>query len=330
MTASPRTDVAVIIVNYNTAALALDAIESVFAHSHGAYSIETHVLDNASPNGDAAILAEKLASPRFKHRVKLYCATENLGFGRGNNYVISSLASSSESPRYVFLLNPDAQLKNEAISLLVDFLDTNPSVAAAGARIEAPDGSPLSAAFRFPGVISIFSSALSFGPIGRLLAQWQVPLSPNIETRRVDWVSGAAVMFRMSSLQRSGYFDPAFFLYFEETDLMHRLNRHGAEVWHVAEARVIHVEGASTSVRSDNARKRRPSYWYHSWQYYHLKNYGRPTALVAAFAWIFGALLNQIICAVRKRQPAAPRNFYHDFWSVALRPLLGLKAIPYE
>ena len=138
-------------------------------------------------------------------------------------------------------------------------------------------------------------------------------------------------MLRISALQRTGFFDPAFFLYFEETDLMLRLARQGGQIWHVHEAQVIHVEGAATDVQSGRAERRRlPAYWYVSWQYYFRKNHGRTVAIVAVLVWLLGAVLNRLISALRGKQPSAPRRFYRDFWANAVSTLLGLKATSHE
>lgn len=331
MTSGNVPEISVIIVNYGTAKLALEAVESVLSSKHGGRRVEVHLVDNASPNGDAAVLAAAVVERGWGDRVRFYQESTNHGFGRGNNIVLTALGARAEPPRYVFLLNPDARLENEAIATLADFLDRKPAVTVAGARIEKPGGIPVTAAFRFPGVISTFNSALSFGPIARLLSRWQVPLAPDIPTAQVDWVSGAAVILRMSDLQRIGFFDPAYFLYFEETDLMLQLARQGGQVWHVAEAHVIHAEGTATDIKSGRSERRRlPAYWYQSWEYYFRKNYGRPLTLAAATAWLLGDVLNRVISGVLGREPAAPLAFHRDFWMSIVRPLLGLKAVHHD
>ena len=331
MTPVDKAEISVIIINYNTASLTLEAIRSVLERSHGGRQVDVHLVDNASPAGDRAVLATEIAARGWEKQVTFYPEAENHGFGRGNNLVLTALAARPKPPRYVFLLNPDARLENEAIGTLADFLDARLVVVVAGARIEKPGGIPVTAAFRFPGIVSTFSSALSFGPVAQLLSRWQVALPPDAPTGPVDWVTGAAVMLRMTELMEHGFFDPAYFLYFEETDLMRRITRQGGQVWHVAEAHVVHAEGAATDVKSGRTeRKRRPAYWYHSWQYYFRKNHGRPKAIAAAGAWLLGALLNHAFSALRGRRPASPLMFFGDFWAVAVRPLLGLKAIPYD
>lgn len=324
-------EIAVIIVNYNTCDLTIGAVNSVLERSHGGRRVEVHVVDNGSPGDDAARLSEALSEPVADARVLLHCEAENHGFGRANNIVLRQLTQRTVPPRYVLLLNPDALLDNDAAAVLADFLDTHPTVTGVGARIAKPDGTPSTAAFRFPSVIGALEASFALGALSRLLSCWRVPLPANIQTGRVDWVSGAAVMFRLSELARVQFFDPDYFLYYEEVDLMYRIKQAAGEIWYVAEARVIHHEGASTGVRSNESiRRRRPAYWYQSWQLYFLKNRGRLIALAAAAAWVSGAACNHVISAVRGRAPAAPRHFFRDFWSVSVRPLLGLKALPYE
>ena len=326
-------DISVIIVNYGTADLALQAAASVLDRADRVRDI--HIVDNASPatssgaspRTDAEVIAAAIAARGWAPRVTLHAERRNHGFGRGNNLVIGILAREAAPPDKVFLLNPDARLDNAATDILAEFLDDHPQVGAAGARIQKPGGIPVTAAFRFPGLISTFSDAVSFGPLSRLCARWRVPLGTDIPTARVDWVAGAAVMFRLKALLDAQMFDPAYFLYHEEVDLMRQLARKGWQTWHVAQALVVHAEGAATGIKSGQpGRRRRPSYWYQSWRHYMAKNHGRPGAVLACAAWALGAALNHAICRLRGRQPASPLHFFGDLWVFAMCPLLGLKA----
>lgn len=315
-------DVTAIVVNYGTADLALAAVDSLLAHP--ARLAMVHLVDNASPGGDGARLAEAIAARGWGGRVRLHAEAENHGFGRGNNLVIAPLLAAGGAGK-VFLLNPDARLDNDAVALLAGFLDAHPAAGAVGAAIARPEAgttAPVTAAFRFPSLVSTFAEAVSFGPLARLCAGQLVALPPGRATGEVDWVSGAAVMFRLEALAAVGGFDPDFFLYYEEVELMHRMRRAGWQVWHLAEARVLHAEGAATGVRSESVRRRRPAYWYRSWRLYMAKTGGRGRAVLAAVLWGLGAGLNQAISALRRREPAAPLRFYRDLWAHALWPLL--------
>lgn len=316
-------EIAVIIVNYGTADLAIEAAGSVLARAHGGRDVEIWLIDNASPGDDAARL--EAAAQDWGDRVTLRLETVNHGFGRGNNVALTALAARETPPDYVFLLNPDAQLASEALSELADFLDAHPKAAVAGARIEKPGAEPVTAAFRFPSRASTFASAAAFGPVSRFFSRSAVALGPDIPTGPVDWVAGAAMMARLDALQSVDFFDPGYFLYYEEVDLMRNLREAGWETWYVAEALVEHREGAATGVKGDDrGRPQRPSYWYQSWRRYFARS-GRIYALSALALWVLGDALNRAISLLRGLRPAAPARLHRDLWTFVARPLLGLK-----
>lgn len=324
--------IAVIIVNYGTWELALAGAESVLARDHGGHEVELHLVDNASPGGDAARIAEAIAEHGWQDRIRFHPEAENHGFGRGNNVVLKKLAAADGAPDYVFLLNPDAQLENETLAILADFLEAHPRAGMAGAGIRMPETDSLvTASFRFPGIASTLEKAATFGPVTRLLHHKIVPLPHWSGTAKVDWVAGAAVMARFEAWKALDFFDPAYFLYFEEMDLMLRAHRAGWECWYVPEARVIHVEGAATGVKSYEPTRppRRPAYWYQSWRHYYLKNYGRAYALAVAAAFLLGAAINMASSPLVKRPPVTPQYFLRDFWAMGLGPLLGFGERPY-
>lgn len=323
MSSSSRSRIAVIIVNYGLPELCLAAVESVLGRQHGGHPVEIHLVDNASPGGVGALLAQAHQERGWGERVTLWLEQENHGFGRGNNLVLRALGQRGDAPDYVFLLNPDAELENEALAILADRLDAMPGVGAAGAGIISSAGQPDTAAFRFPSARSEFAQAINFGPVTRIFDEHLVPLPTDHPGGSVDWVSGAAVMLRFSVLRELGGFDPDFFLYFEETELMARMRRAGYDVLHVPAAQVRHAGGAATGVKSGGpSRKPLPAYWYESWRLYYLKTAGRSRAIRAGFGWMAGAALNVPIAFLRGQPLRAPRNFFTDFPRLVLKPLL--------
>jgi N-acetylglucosaminyl-diphospho-decaprenol L-rhamnosyltransferase len=319
---SSNVEVAVIIVNYGTADLSIAAVESVLERSHGGRRVVVHLLDNASPGNDAQRFMEIHDSRDWGDRVALHFEKENRGFGHGNNVVLAEILACEAAPGKVFLLNPDARLANEAIAVLAQFLDEHPGVGAAGAAISLPDGTAVTSAFRFPSIASEFERTVNFGPVSRVLKRARVPLPPATPTRQVDWVSGAAVMFRSAALRQAGLFDPAYFLYYEEVDLMRRLLRLGWQSWIVADAHVVHEEGAATGVASATRRRELPEYVYRSWCHYFSKNHGAVYAAAAASAGVVGGTLNLLICWLRQRPPQLPLHYRRHVLRYILWPLV--------
>jgi GT2 family glycosyltransferase/serine acetyltransferase len=319
----------VITVNYGTADLAVQAVQSALAQKVDGYAVEVHLVDNASPGDDASVFASAHKSNKWGTRVTLYPEGENHGFGRGNNVVLNALAQRDAPPDYVILLNPDAVLQDGALAALSSFLDQNPKVGCAGAQISKPGEGPVSAAFRFPTAMVEFVSSAGFGPLTRASGDRTLWMAPDIETQQVDWVAGAAVMFRMEALQEAGFFDPDFFLYFEEVELMWRLAQKGWPCWYVKEAEVIHVEGAATDVRSgEGARKRRPSYWYQSQAMYFQKTASKPAAIGRGLSRFAGASFNSLISLLRRRPSDLPTHYFRDYARHTLAPVMGFGVLP--
>jgi GT2 family glycosyltransferase len=318
---SPSPSVAVIIVNYGTAALALDAAASVLAQSLPDHALHLHIVDNASPGDDAKTIAHEITARGWTDRVTLWPEAINHGFGRGNNIVLNALSRLHAPPTYVFLLNPDAALEQGALSRLVTLLDARLDVVGVGAGISKPDGQPVTAAFRFPSLLGEFETTSCFGPISRLLRNHRIPLPPDHPEGPVDWVSGAAVLFRFKALCEVGFFDPGFFLYFEEVDLMRRLRARGGVIWYLPAAHVRHVEGAATGV-SSGLKRRKPAYWFQSWSRYHRRAAGRPRAIVAALAHLAGTIINALHGRLRRRPPRLADHYILDFMNHAVLPLL--------
>jgi GT2 family glycosyltransferase len=320
----PRLErIAVIVVNYTTADLALEAVESVLARAHGGRSVAVHLVDNASPGDDARRFVAAHEARGWQSRVTLWPETENHGFGRGNNVVLEALAAAAHPPDAVFLLNPDARIENEAIDILATVLEADPQAAAAGAAVFNPDNTQETAAFRFPGPVNELVRSANLSLLHHLCRTRLVPLPPAQPAGPVDWVSGSSVMFRFEPLRQIGFFDPGFFLYYEEVDLMRRLRAAGWRILYTPEAQVIHAAGSATGQFGNAvARQRDPAYLYRSWTHYFSRAYGRAGALAIALAMWPAGLLNILHRRLRGREPTLPKCFFTDHWRYVLRPLL--------
>src|SRR6202011_5591436 len=109
------------------------ALDTVFASTevrHDPSFASVVVSDNGSSDGSREFIAE-----RYHGRVQIVENGANLGFAAACNRAFA--ATSSE---YVFLLNPDAELKDRALAEIVAFMDAHPRCGIAGSRIYNYDG----------------------------------------------------------------------------------------------------------------------------------------------------------------------------------------------
>lgn len=273
-----KLDIAVIIVTYRSAELTIESLRSVCAErSASALHIRAYVVDNAS--GDLPAIARAVASNDWSWAC-LLATPRNGGFAYGNNFAIER-AFADGAPDYIYLLNPDAQVRPGAISSLVRFLETHPDVGIAGSSFENPDGSEWPIAFRFPSLGSEICQGLALGLATRLLGRWVVPIQMSDCTQRVDWICGASMLIRPQVLAAIGGFDERYFLYFEETDFCYRALQAGFPTWYVPESRVMHIAGQSTKVTERQVAPRRlPAYWFESRRRYFRVTFGLAHAIL--------------------------------------------------
>jgi N-acetylglucosaminyl-diphospho-decaprenol L-rhamnosyltransferase len=301
-----RLDVAVVIVSYKCAALTIESLRSVAAeHSMAGFGIRAVVVDNAS--GDAPSIAEAIESNGWQSWVSLTTAPKNGGFAYGNNLGIER-AYEQHVPSFVYLLNPDAQVRRDAIGSLVRFLESHPEAGIAGSSFENLDGSDWPMAFHFPSLMSELLQGMEFGPAMRLFNRWVVPQRMTKTVQPIDWICGASMLIRPQVLESIGGMDENYFLYFEETDFCYRAKQAGFATWYVPESRVMHIMGQSTTVTDLTAGpKRLPSYWFESRRRYFAMTYGIGRAIaidvVVALACSIGLLKR---AALRRRGHATP------------------------
>lgn len=305
----------VVIVNYKTPDLAMEAVRSALGDV-AQLGGRICVVDNASGDGSAERLhaaTQALGSPL----VEVVEAERNGGFGYGNNVAIRRAFASDAPPDYIYLLNPDATASPGAIATMVRFMDEHPHVGIAGTHVEDSDGSTHASAFRFPSPLGEVEGTLRLGLASRALGRWAVAGLELDHTQPVDWVTGASSIFRSEMLEEIGLFDENFFLYFEETDLCRRAAVAGWERWFVREATVRHARGASTGIK-DTARPM-PGYWFDSRRYYFLKQGGAAGLTAANLAWVAGFAAWRLRRRIQGKPDTDPPNLMVDFLRHALR-----------
>jgi N-acetylglucosaminyl-diphospho-decaprenol L-rhamnosyltransferase len=284
-------DVAVVIVTYRTAELTIACLRSVQEERQASKEITVRavVVDNAS--GDAAVIRSALEAEGWQSWVTLIEAPVNGGFAYGNN-LGAQHAYAEKSPDYVYVLNPDTEVRPGAIGSLVRFLEASPQVGIAGGSFEHVDGRLWPIAFRFPTIVSELSHGLQIGMIQL--------------TQPIDWICGAAMMIRPAVFDRIGGFDENYFLYFEETDFCNRARQAGYATWYVPESRVMHIMGQSTKVTDEKAVLQRfPAYWFQSRRRYFAVTFGVVHAMVIDLVAVLANCLG-LMKRLALRRPRVP------------------------
>jgi GT2 family glycosyltransferase len=248
-------EVSFILVNYNTNALLLKAIGAIFQFTDPALSFEVIVVDNASRESPAALLALQFPQVIF---IK---SPVNKGFGAANNMGIQKAKGN-----YLFFLNPDAFLLSDAPSFLVNKMK-DPSfnkMAFCSGELLNEQYQPNYSFGNFPSLLSGISACGFFLFFPHYFRKHLALGVANYDQfpKKVDYVSGAAFMVRAELIKLYGGFDEAFFLYFEETEWAYRLQQKGYYSMVFPEIKIIHIEGCSTKAGTDAVFNKRTFQMY--------------------------------------------------------------------
>jgi GT2 family glycosyltransferase len=230
-------DVSIVIVSFNTRDLLRECLQILAKYVDNVH-YETLVIDNASCDGSAAMVAQTFPD------VKLIRSEVNLGFAAANN-----LGFKQAAGRYVVLLNSDAFITPQALTYAVTYMQQCPEVGLAGARLTGKRGEWQPSARMFPSLLRHFltlSGLATKYPNSRFFGQFDRTWADPDEIAEVDWVPGAFSIIRRDVLQQVGYFDENFFLYYEEVDLCRRIQLAGYHIIYLPQVMVIHLGGESS------------------------------------------------------------------------------------
>lgn len=269
-----------VIVSYNTRELTLRCVRELGEHlEKESLNAEIWVVDNASRDGSAAAVEREFPG------VKLIASEQNLGFGPANNRTFERA-----SGEFLLLLNSDAFVHAGALSTLVEFLNdpANAHVGAVGPQLRNADGSLQRSCWKFPSPLRSWMESLGVARALGTHPQWgDYYRWAHDETRRVDFVIGACLLVRRAVYDQIGGFDPAFFLYAEETDWQKRMHAAHWEIAFTPAAQVTHLGGASGA----GEKARVSALFWQGQERYILKHFGPIGWLLMRAAAIVGVTL---------------------------------------
>lgn len=217
-------DTVAVVLHFRREAMTADCVSALQAQEGGGPRIL--IVDNDSGDGSATRLRARFPE------VPLLETGANLGYAGGNNVGIRW--AEAQGAQFVFVVNDDARASTNCVATLRSALESEPQAAAAAPTILHEHPSPVIwwAGGRFDPLRCI-------GLHERYGERWtrndaaQAP-------RRVSFVSGCAVLFRVHSLNATGAFRDDFGAYLEDLELSQRLLKAGWSLLHVPAATLEH------------------------------------------------------------------------------------------
>lgn len=230
-------DLTIIIVTYNPGQMIVDCLHSLPEGARG-LSYEMIVVDNASQDGTPQRIMGEFP------QVRLIKNKDNRGFAAANNQGLAIAHG-----RHMLLLNPDVMAHPGAMTAMVTFLESNPTVGIVGPRIFGSEGrvaitaraspQPISILGQFLGIHHLFPD-LVYGHYHRACLQAK-------ESFDAGWISGACLMLRQEVYAQIGGLDDSLFLFGEEQDFCDRATQAGWRASYLPVASIVHNESSTIS-----------------------------------------------------------------------------------
>ena len=232
------------------------------------FKSEKKILNCIKSLGDdlKIIVIENSNDERLKNKLetkytnlKCILSNNNLGYAKGNN-----LGLSMVDTKYALIINPDAEVDNQAIN---NFFLT------------AKNKSDFA-------IIAPFIQETRISELSE---------KENKGVYEVKSVKGFAMFLNLDQFKDIGFFDENFFIYFEEIDLCKRIVQKKKKIFLDTNIRIKHAGGTSHE-DSINYEMEKSRNWHWMWSsfYFHKKHYGYTIALLKILPKFFSAIIKTI------------------------------------
>lgn len=307
-----KTDLSIIIVNWNTKEILKDCVDSVFKNGDK-ISLQTIIVDNGSTDGSQEKI-KKLIKKYPTLRIELIENKQNLGFAKANNQAIKIAEG-----KYVFLLNSDTILKKNSLKKLINYLEKNKDVAAVSPMLFNPDGTKqVDYYMKFPNVFQIL---LYHNPVLRPLIM-RSPLKTLIVSKTskkpfsVDQLPGAAIMANGNIFKKTKGLDENFWFLFEDVDWCYRVRQKKlGELVVVPTSKIVHLGGASWKMKLEKNGFEFYKQYFNSLLIFVSKHY--KTRVLYSLSMCLTFLLNTLGNIILLRPKKAFVQFKMFLWTVS-------------
>ena len=225
--------VSIIIVNFNSLHLISDCIDSIIKFTSLPYEII--IVSNSEED------AFEVASITEKYPSICYLETgSNLGFAKANN-----IGAQRASGSFLFFLNPDTVLINNAIDLLHQKISQSSTIGIIGPAIFDPNGSQKPSIVGHITLTSLISLVLPF--INFFIPKkYQGGYYTLKESEFVDVIHGSSMLISAELFTKVGSMNEEFFLYCEERDLCLKVEKANQKVYFFNKAKLEHIGGGAS------------------------------------------------------------------------------------
>jgi GT2 family glycosyltransferase len=279
-TLQPR--VAGLVLNYNGCEVTLLTLESLLRLDYPA--LDLVVIDNGSTDNSRAAITARFPS------VRQLPVAENRGISWGINHGLRWALEQRYD--YVLIMNNDIEVAPDLLSRLVECAQSDPAIGCVGPKAYYYyDRERLWSA----GGLLRFRESVTRERGDRELDRGQYD-----RDEEVPYVNGCAMLVRREALERTGLWDPVYYVGVEDADWCVRMKRAGFRCYYAHRARLWHMISHSLGVY-------RPSRTFHTGRSsaIFLRKYASPAQWASALAWLAAAVVAAYVRELPRRNQGA-------------------------
>ena len=297
----------VIILNWNGKSYLQECLESVRAQTYRDF--ETILIDNGSTDGSVAYIREHYPW------VRLVTLPENTGFSGGNNRGLAECKGD-----FIITLNNDTKVEPEFLAELVRAAEADSTIGMVAAKMLN---------FYETGRIDSVGIRITTAGFGVNRGVGETDQGQYDAPGEVFGACAGAALYRRAMLDEVGFFDAAFFAYYEDTDLAWRARLAGWRCVTAPGAVVYHVHSATSGRMSPfTVYQVQRNKWYTI-----IKNWPGRLILKHALQIICYDLGAMVLAALRGRLGAALRARLHVLRDLPMllrkrREIRALRKVP--
>jgi GT2 family glycosyltransferase len=229
-----RPKISIIIPAFNKHLFTYNCLLSILKNTTGTV-YEVIVVDDASTDATPVMLASM-------ENLRIITNRENRGFIHACN-----AGAGTARGEFVYFLNNDTYITENAIPILLDTFVKFPTAGAAGSKLVYPNLKLQEAG----GIVWKDASAWNYG-------KFDDTSRPEYNyVREVDYCSGASLCVRKELFDSIGGFDTRYSPgYWEDSDLCFSIRKTGYKVYYQPASVIIHLEGASAGTSTSSGMKK--------------------------------------------------------------------------
>ena len=196
-------------------------------------------------NGDDSDFLRETVKQFDTLQCRIIDNSQNTGFASGHNRALQDCDADIH-----LILNPDALLAPDALSVGLSYLEKNPETVLISPYAENPDGSQAYLCKRYPTVLDLFIRGFLPASLRRRaatrLARYECQdFSATEATKGVPIVSGCCMLLRTSAIRSIDGFNEKYFLYFEDFELSLKIAVLGS-IDYLPDMRIVHHGGMAS------------------------------------------------------------------------------------